>query len=468
VSSSKSTLRQQNLLRQQIVPQQIRFVKMLELTDAEVREEIDREMAENPALEMKIDPQNLESASPHYSPYSTASAHRYRPDDDDSEPQQAAPALTLHESLAAQLRELTLPRGVTAELCAQVIGAIDNNGYLTRTPAELLYDIELAADSPQAVPTLDQVIDAIDAVQQLDPPGVGALDARQCLTLQARRLPAGTPGRADALEILAYYFDIYSRRNFAAVEKAASMSAERIAAANAFIRSLNPKPGAGFAADDAEQMGNAGVTPDFVVEVDAEASRVSVSMPNSLPQLQIEQSFQIGSDEASEGETQAEEFVRTRRADARTFIEMLRRRSQTLMAIVKAIVAIQSRFFLEGDDESCIRPMVLRNIQERTGIDITMISRAISGKWLATPLGVYPLKSFFNNRGAQGLDSPETSSPQIKAALREAIDAEDPAKPLTDEALVGVLQQQGLKVARRTVAKYRDAMSIPGARLRRR
>jgi RNA polymerase sigma-54 factor len=459
-------LTQQQLLRQRLVPQQVRFVRMLEKTDSEVEEEIRRELDENPALALADSSESAPTASTP-SLVDPLPAYRYKAnngsaaDDDDSpEPVAAEHEQTLHEALLAQLAEQPVSDRQRL-IAAYIIGAIDNNGYLTRTVPQLVDDIALETGGTLE-PEITEVRAANALVRSLDPAGVGAMDLRDCLLLQVKRLDGATPHRADALEVLTHYFDIFSTRNFRRLAAASRIDLDSLRAANDLITSLNPKPGAAYASDPTQSMGNAGVTPDFVVETDGE--RVSVSMPNSLPELQIEESFRVDSPGA-EGE-----FIRDRRAQGNTFIEMLRRRADTLMRIVRAIVEMQTPFFLNADSDAMIRPMVLRDVAKRTGLDLTVISRATAGKWLATPLGVYPLKKFFNSRGsitANGDDADDVSAHEIRAALSEIVDSEDKSSPLSDDALAAALIARGYKVARRTVAKYRTALSIPAARLRR-
>lgn len=301
--------------------------------------------------------------------------------------------------------------------------------------------------------------EAYATLRSLDPAGVGAQDLRDCLLLQLQRLDSSRPEVADALEIVRHFFDIYSRRNMRKLADYSSITPERLRLADAVITSLNPKPGAAYAADPAQALAQAAVSPDFIIETDGD--RISVSMPNSLPELRIEESFL-----ADDGPADAATFIRDRRTQALGFIDILKRRQQTLMAIARAIVNLQAPFFLNADDESKIRPMVLRQIADATGLDLTLISRAVAGKWLATPWGVYSLKSFFNHR--TGADDTETSAREIGAALREIIDGEPADAPLSDEAIADALAARGYKVARRTVAKYRTRLNIPPARLRRR
>lgn len=423
---------------------QLRLVALVEKNDEEVEREIAVELEENPALERVNNDDDVRRL------YRVASSGG----DDSPTPVQAEPEPTLAETLLGQLTELQNLAPDVRRLAAYMIGALDANGYMTRTLPQLQTDVSLNFDE-----SLDreQIKAAYEALRSLDPAGVGAQDLRDCLLLQLRRLPATRVDVADALEIVTHYFDLYSLRNRRKLASATGINIERIAAADDLIRTLNPKPGAAFATDPTQALGNAAVTPDFVVETDGET--VTVSMNNSLPELQIEESFSI---DAGEGEDAV--FIREQRTRARTFIELLERRTHTLMAIARAIVRIQAPFFLNGDDESRIRPMVLRQIADATGLDLTLVSRAISGKWLATSWGVYSLKSFFSHRS--GADDDETSAREIGAAMREIIAGESASSPLSDDAIATALAERGYKVARRTVAKYRTRLGIQPARLR--
>lgn len=451
----KSTLTQQQLLRQRLLPQQLRLVSLLEAPTEQVEQEVLAELDENPALE-RVNPDEESrygGGTARYGAVSSSSG-----DSNDFQPQIADAEPTLGEYLAEQLAEQDGLSAGSRMAAAYMIGALDSNGYLTRTLPQLIIDIEIASEETTLKPLESEVRTAYDALRGLEPAGVGAQDLRDCLILQLRRLDGEREAVRDALEITIHFFDLYSRRNNRKLSDYSGLSQERIAAAHEVITSLNPKPGAPFASDPTQAMGNAAVTPDFMVETDGE--QLTVSMINSLPELQIEESFRAD----APGNDAAAKFVRERRLRAESFIDVLKRRTQTLMIIARAIVQYQAPFFQNGDDESRIRPMVLRQIADSTGLDITMISRAVSGKWLATQWGVYSLKSFFNHRS--GADDEETSAREIDAAMREIIAAESADSPLSDEAIAAALGERGYKVARRTVAKYRTRLGIPSARLR--
>lgn len=433
-----SQLTQTQLLRQRLLPQQLRLVALVEKTDEEVEQEIARELDENPALE-RIGPPPVPSGA-------TSAPAIERPETPDFDE-------TLAEVLERQLAELPDLTPTVRQLAAYMVGALDSNGYLTRTLPQLKTDIELATELTF---TDEELRAAYNTLRALDPAGVGAQDLRDTLLLQLRRLDSERPEVADALEIVRHFFDIYSRRSFRKLADYAEMSLARVEAADALVRTLNPKPGAAYAADPSQALARSAVQPDFIVETDGK--RAWVSLPNSLPELRIEQSFAIDPENP-----EAAKFVRDRRTQALSFIDTLRRRQETLLAIGRAIVELQAPFFTSADDESRIRPMVLRQIAEATGLDLSLISRAVAGKWLATQWGVYSLKSFFNHRSGAADDT--TSAREIEAAIRRLVDEE--TTPLTDDALTDALAAIGYKVARRTVAKYRTRMGILPARLRR-
>lgn len=445
----KSRLTQEQLLRQRLLPQQLRFAAMLEQTDDEMADEIDLELAENPALERASAAED-DSERRYYTPRNSGA--------DDAAERQPLKEYdeTLAEHLRGQLSEL--PETPERRIADYMIDTLDSNGYMTRTLPQIREDITVDAALPFD-PTMEQVRAAAELLRGQEPTGIGAQDLRDCLLLQLKRLPAEKPYLADALEIVRYWFDLFGNRNFKRLAAESGIPEENIAGANKLITTLNPRPGSEFSSDPVRAITDAAVIPTFVVETDG--LQLTVSMPNSLPELQIEESFKADAPAGDAGE-----FIRKNRSEAQTFIDLLRRRRETLMKIGRAIVGLQSEFFLNGDDESLLKPMVLRQVADRTGIDLTSVSRAIAGKWLATQWGVYPLKSFFSHRGKAAADDGDLSTPAILAAMREIIDNEDPSAPLSDEAISAALAARNLKVARRTISKYRNRLGILEARLR--
>lgn len=311
---------------------------------------------------------------------------------------------------------------------------------------------------------MEHLREIVGRVRALDPPGVCAYDLRDCLVLQLRRMPRSDI-RDLALEIVEHYFDIFSLRHFDRLASMLDVDRDRLREADELIRSLNPKPG-GQIGDSAGDEKSRHIIPDFNVEVDGNV--VTLSLVNNVPELTIESSFVSDGNSfisvaGSSGEHKAARtFINRKREDATEFIELLRIRQETLYKVMSAIVKLQHDFFI-SEDESCLRPMILKDVSNETGYDLSVISRATAGKYVATPGGIYPLKFFFNEKVGSDEDA---SSREILAAIRELIAREDSDHPLSDDALMKLLAERGYDIARRTVAKYRERLSIPVARLR--
>ncbi|MDE5724085.1 MAG: RNA polymerase factor sigma-54, partial [Paramuribaculum sp.] len=367
---------------------------------------------------------------------------------------------TLMAYLTEQLRQSGM-EGRELETASFIAGSLDGNGYLTRALPLVREDLEVQTGVEV---TMDEMRHALDTLRSLDPAGVGASDLRDCLLLQLRRLDP-QQDVADATEIITHYFDLFSGMKMDRLLTAASLTEDRLKAAIDLIRTLNPKPGATFEGSDSEaELRASHITPDFYVETDGD--RLSLSMPDNLPHLSIEQSFDIDNIEISlrmpRREADAIAFLKSRRDSAADFIKAIGMRRETLWRVMTAIMRHQREFFLT-DDELKLRPMILKDIAADTGYDISVVSRATQGKYVSTAGGVYPLKFFFNERPKSDSDA---SSLEIMAALRHLVDEENKRSPLSDEALTAALKEQGYDIARRTVAKYREKAGIPVARLR--
>lgn len=481
---SGSTYLTQNLQQRQqqtLTPLQVQYVRALEMTGPEVEEELRRNLDENPALTTvdgtapdggalereeqgdaaRESAEQLQS-SDYRDPDEMPAYIRRTYDADALSPLERlarADGESLQDHLMAQLREQGLsPRQETLALL--ITGNIDGNGYLTRTVAELVSD---AALQEGVLTDKTELTGLRDRIRALDPAGVGAADLRDCLLLQLRRL-APSDDVARATEAVTHYFDLLSRMQFDKLRSAMHLrpgDAERIMAT---VRRLNPKPGAAYG--DSRRDAAMQVVPDFAVDIDHGTGRVTLTMANTLPELAVEESFDIDDKALKTHKSygrDAQLFVRSRRDEARTFIKVLEMRRDTLMRVVRAIVAMQTDFLLSGDP-SALKPMVLRDISERTGDDLSVVSRATAGKYISTPYGTYPLKYFFNERPDADSDA---SSIEVLHALKDIIEAEDKTRPLSDEALTRKLAEAGYNLARRTVTKYRERASIPPGRLRR-
>ena len=466
-------------LQLRLSPMQMRLVRMLEMTEPEIEEEVRREVDDNPALEVVDTPVAGEEPTETYGesaeqmqladyrdeddipPYRLEANNRSA-DDVRFEPVAVAAGESLMESLMSQLAETDLSQRQLA-IARYIVGNIDDNGYMTRTLPQI--DDDLAIDAGIEV-DMAEIKDIFARIRTLDPAGVGAYDLRDCLSLQLRRMPDSEAVRT-AREIVDNYFDVFSLRHFDRLGSLLGISRESLREADEVIRSLDPKPASRFGESDADDRARH-IVPDFYVEVDRN-DRITVSMPGSLPELAIERSFDVDDEVsvADTGETsmrkrEALSFISSKRRDPSDFIELLRLRRVTLMKVMEAIARWQREFFL-SEDESRLRPMVLKDIAGAIGMDISVVSRATAGKYVATQGGVYPLKFFFNERVSEDEDA---SSREILSALRVLIQEEAPSSPLSDDALTARLTEMGYNIARRTVAKYRERLGIPVARLR--
>ena len=304
----------------------------------------------------------------------------------------------------------------------------------------------------------------LKVVQEFEPAGVGARDLRECLLLQLKAQKQ-TKEVQVAERILTDYFAEFSNRHFQKIITKLGLSEEDMKAVMARIVKLNPAPGGQI--DDSYNDQAQQIVPDFVLDiVDGE---LKLTMPRfNIPEIRVNRKYadllveaQGSSDRQKKA---AATFVKQKLDSAKWFVEALKQRYNTLESTMKAIVDYQREYFMDGD-ESHLKPMVLKDIAERTGFDISTISRVVNSKYIETHFGIFPLKYFFSE-GLENQDGEEVSTRELKKALRECVDAEDKRKPLTDDQLVTEMNKRGYKVARRTIAKYRDQLDIPKARLR--
>lgn len=468
-------LRLETALRQQqrLTPLQVQFVRMLEMTTPEVEDTVRRAIDEMPALEAKDDdnapaqPETPDRTSG--TEYATDTpayklrANNYSPDSSHYDVAAAAPERdeTLMEALAAQLSLTELDERQRL-IALNIIGNIDQNGYMTRDLQSIADDI--ATRTQYSDVSVDDVRHVWEVIRTLDPAGVGAVDLRDCLLLQLRRLDP-SPSVNTAIEIISHYFDIFSKMHYDRIMSTMELSDKQLRESLAVIRRLNPKPGSVYASGSNDEGAAGHVIPDFVVDVDDD--RLTLSMTARIPELSIERTFTedtpITAASPRQGRDSAAMFIKSKRDEAQTFIKVLSMRQQTLYRVMQAIVKLQRDFFLTGD-ESLIKPMILRDIKEMTGYGLSVISRATAGKYVATPHGTYSLKWLFNERPKEDND---TTAHQLYAALRSIIDHENKFHPLSDQRLTELMQGRGYDIARRTVAKYRENMGYPVARLRR-
>ncbi len=491
--------------QQRLTPLQVQFVRMLEMTGPEAEDEVQRALDEMPALEaVENDGERVAESSftedgalftesdrdmqradfrseddvPDYLDFGTdahvtaslagmgdrifdnAPAMRNYPQDSGYEsPVMADSAETLLEHLGKQLAELPLSPD-DGRVARYIIGSIDDNGYMTRPLQSIADDLAINAGMDVGPERLHRIFESI---RGLDPAGVGATDLRDCLLLQLRRLPRSAES-LTALEAVDKHFDLFTKKHFDRIAYALGISRDDMQNALAVIARLNPKPGSALASSPLEERSRH-ITPDFSVEAD-ENGKLTMTLLSRIPELRVEASF-VGDTSVPPGDDKRLEdarlFIRRKRDDARNFIKIVNLRQETLFRVMSAIVKLQHKFFLTEEDED-IRPMVLRDIAALTGYNLSVISRATQGKYVATLRGLYPLKKFFNEKLRD--DDDNVTSNRIIAEIRSAISAENPRDPLSDREITGLLAGKGFDIARRTVAKYRESLGIPVARLR--
>ena len=347
-----------------------------------------------------------------------------------------------------------------------VVGNIDEDGYLRRTVEELVDDLSFREGL--VVPD-EKMADIVEQIKQFDPTGVGAYDLQECLLIQLRRKKQ-TAAVCLAIKILENHFEIFSRRNFEKLQQRMEINEEQLRDAIAEIVRLNPRPGSAWIGTVVERNQSI-IIPDFIIEQEEDDLIISINQGN-IPELHISADYQEMLETYSHPESQnsaqireAARFVKTNVDNAKYFIDAIRQRNETMMRTIEVLVALQRDFFLQGDS-MYLKPLTLKDVADRTGYDVSTISRTFANKHVQTEFGIFPLKFFFSDKitNSQGTD---VSTREIKQKLREVIEQEDKANPITDDQLVDIMHEAGYPIARRTVAKYREQMEIPVARMRR-
>lgn len=462
---------------QRLIPLQVRVGRLLEMNSLEIEQEVRRALEELPALtveESGVDSdKNAElTANDFNETAEQVQMADYKPDDlpetrgwkaesRNWENYNTEPEQTLADALESQLKELELT-DKDYEIARYIIGSIDSNGYMARTMSAISDDIRIQTGIDVSV---DETRKVWKIIRSFDPPGVGAVDLRDALLLQLKRKEE-TQAVCDATEIISDYFDLFSLKHFRKIETQTGMSRARLREAMGVIRQLNPKPGS-IHASSALEENSRHIIPDF--RVDVEDGNITLTLLNDLPALTIEQTFTDDSSILATASARAKKetatFLKTRRDEAKEFISLLQARQQTLFRVMSAIIKLQKDFFLT-DDVAAIKPMILKDVSAITGDDLSVISRTAANKYVSTARGIYPLKIFFNERTKIGGDHKSTSRREIASFLSEIINNEDKHSPLADEAIVEIMKKKNIDIARRTVAKYREQLGIPVARLR--
>ena len=477
---------QQKLL-QKLSPQQIQLIKLLEVPTIQLEQRIKKEIEENPVLEEGRDEDpDADGETADEEPVSEQddfSLEDYIEDDempsyklnisnyskDDKKVEiPYSVGSSFHEFLIAQLG-LRILSEKDYQLAEYVIGNIDEDGYLRRDVEAIVDDLAFS----QNIIVKDEDIYAIlEIIQDFDPAGIGAKSLRECLLIQINRKNTKSGKNGESLQLahdlLKNHFTEFTKKHYDKIINRMNITEVQMRDAVNEILRLNPKPGSSFS--DSNNKDFQHIIPDFVLEIKEGQTQLSLNSKNA-PELRISQSYanmieaySSNKKGYSKKDKDAISFVKQKLDLAKWFIDAIKQRQHTLMHTMQAIIDYQYLYFLDGD-ETRLRPMILKDIAERTNLDISTISRVANSKYIQTHFGIYPLKYFFSE-GMQTTSGEEVSTREIKKILQDCIDSESKRKPLTDERLAKILQEKGYQIARRTVAKYREQLNIPVARLR--
>ena len=461
-------------LQQKLSPQQIQMIKLLELPTVQLEQRIKQEIEDNIVLE-----EEERSAEDEEQPPQQISFDEYlREDDtpsyksrinnfskdDKQRPVYLTEGRSLQEYLVEQLGYRNLPER-DMRLAVYLIGSIDEDGYLRRDLESVADDIAFTMGLETTAGELERLLGII---HELEPAGIGARDLRECLLLQMAQMPVNTRPRRLARKILTSYFDEFVKKHYEKLMARLQISEDDFRDAIAEIRHLSPKPGNLYAEGGTDTTPY--IIPDFILDYQDGRFNLSLNSYN-VPEVRVNRRYMemiremVGSDgRVREKDKEAIQFVKSKIDSAKWFISAIKQRHDTLMRTMQTILDYQEEYFKDGD-KSKLRPMILKDIADRTGLDVSTISRVVNSKYVQTQFGIILLKSLFSE--AMQTDSgEEVSSYEIKNILQECIDEEDKRRPLTDETLMDILNSKGYRIARRTVAKYREMLGIPVARLR--
>ncbi|MCU0437169.1 MAG: RNA polymerase factor sigma-54 [Raineya sp.] len=491
-------------LQQKLSPQQIQFIKLLQIPTIELKARIQEELEINPALEegkedifdqnesvsstedsyeedydnfdddSYDDDYSNDSDEVNISDYIQAEEDSYKTQmnngggDDEDKQMPISVGITFFEALDAQLGYLRLDERESI-IGKQIIGSLDNDGYLRREIPAIVNDLAFT----QNVETdQEEVLDILRKIQRFDPAGVGARNLQECLLIQLKRKKEEELHTDEerqllemAIEIIEDNFEEFTKKHYPKIEKRLNISEEELKPIIKIITKLNPKPGE---TEDGESITQY-VIPDFILTNNNGKLDLTLNSRNA-PELRISRSFAEMLDtyhKSNKNDKAIKEtvsFVKQKLDAAKWFIDAIKQRQQTLLKTMQAIIEFQYDFFLEGD-ESKFKPMILKDVAEKIAMDISTVSRVANSKTVQTEFGVYPLKYFFSE-GIATETGEDVSSREVKAKLKEFVDNEDKKKPLSDDKLEKMLHDSGYLIARRTVAKYREQLGIPVARLR--
>ena len=477
--------RLQQKLLQKLSPQQIQMIKLLEVPTLQIEQRIKKELEENPALEEGQEEEDIpaESEEDQFEetdkdqeeftlddyieedeiPDYKLQAKNYSKDEEKRTEIPFSVGFSFHEHLESQLglRDLTEKQKMLGEY---ILGNIDEDGYLRRELINIVDDLAFLQNVETTESELEEVLKII---QDLEPAGVGARTLRECLLLQLEKRDKLQPAMNLAHTILDQYFEEFTKRHYDKIIARLGIQENELKSAIDEILKLNPKPGGVYS--DPFNKTSQPIIPDFILELTEDGMDLHLNSRN-LPELRLSSSYKEMLQAYSKDRSQKKEmkdavaFVKQKIDSAKWFIDAINQRQNTLLLTMNAILEYQQEYFIDGD-ETKLKPMILKDVAEMTGLDISTISRVANSKFIQTHFGIFPLKFFFSE-GLQTDSGEEVSTREIKRILQDCLENEQKRKPLTDERLTEILQEKGYQIARRTVAKYREQLNIPVARLR--
>lgn len=476
-------------LSQKLSPQQIQLMKLIQLPTQAFEQRLQEEMVENPALEGDVDAtldsyeDSFDNSNDDYDDYDNEHIdtgdlnideylsndetpdYKYQTnnysDDDEDKSLPIAAQMSFHQDLINQLNTFILT-DEDREIAEFLVGSIEDSGYIRRSIQDIVDDMAFT----QGIYTDEKTVERIlTIVQQLEPSGVGARDLQECLLIQLKH-KTPTDSVSLAIDIIDKQFDAFTKKHYDKLLQKFDVSKEQLKKAIDEIEKLNPKPGGSF---DSSSRVVEHVVPDFTIRVIDGELELTLNSRNA-PELHVSKDYQEmlktykDSSEKSSAQKDAVQFIKQKLDSAKWFIDAIKQRQETLMVTMNAIMHFQYEYFLEGE-ETKLKPMILKDIADMVGLDISTVSRVANSKYVETPYGTKLIKEFFSE-AMKNTEGEDVSTIEIKKILEQVIAEEDKNKPLPDEDLAVILKERGYPIARRTVAKYREQLDIPVARLR--
>jgi RNA polymerase sigma-54 factor len=474
------------VLSQKLSPQQIQFIKLLQVPTAELESRVEEELEINPALEEGKEEDSNESEeseyedsyeeesgfedkdvnideylSDDYSGYKMQGDGNYSPDEDDREIPISGGA-SLHEQLITQMGYLKLNERQKL-IGRQLIGSIENDGYIRRDLESIINDL---AFSQNIESDLDEIEEILRKIQNFDPAGIAARNLQECLLIQLERKEhPDDPVVQNSIKIISECFDEFTKKHYTKIQKKLDLNDEVLKDAVNMITRLNPKPGGTSDGLIKTQY----IIPDFILTNVNGKFEIALNSKNA-PELRVSRSYSEMFDAYDKSDKKDKKlkdtvtFVKQKLDAARWFIDAIKQRQQTLLKTMQAILDYQEEFFVDGE-ETKLKPMILKDIADKIEMDISTVSRVANSKAIQTEVGIFPLKYFFSE-GIATDSGEDVSNKEVKSVLQSMVDGESKKRPLSDDKLVKILNDKGYNIARRTVAKYREQLQIPVARLR--